>query len=290
MEVYAQRFLEKITYERAVSPHTLRAYKADLKVFLSFCEKNNIKTVNSFEPSHISLWLEELNHHGLSPRSVARKMATAGSFFHFMIDNKIIEKNHFVLFRSPKARKTSPLVVSQNEIFSVLENLPENSLIEKRNKIIFFTLYGTGLRSEELCCIKIKDIFWDRDVLYVLGKGNKERIVPLLPFVKKNLKKWEELRPFVDQGLSSAFFLSHRGKALETSLIRKLTSELPFNHKHFHPHAFRYTFASHLLENNANLRCIQELLGHRKLATTERYTKIGMENLKREYQRFHPHA
>ncbi|MGL5721268.1 MAG: tyrosine-type recombinase/integrase, partial [Brevinema sp.] len=145
-------------------------------------------------------------------------------------------------------------------------------------------------RSEELCMLRCEDIHWEQEVIYILGKGGRERLAPMLPLVKDYLAQWKEVRPLYDKGISNKFFISRTGNELETSFIRKLTANLPFKGKKFHPHAFRYTFASHLLEQGAGLRVIQELLGHQRLSTTERYTKVRIDQLKKQLQQFHPHA
>lgn len=283
-------YFEKLRYEKNLSPHTLRAYISDTKHFTDFFESLSLTSPDALRPEHISQWLESLSGEKLQPRSVARKLAAMASFYRYLNRQSLAVNNPFTLFHAPRARKNTPLTSSPEEMLAVLGALPETTGLEIRNKVIFYTLYGTGIRSEELCTLTLNDISLQRAIIKVMGKGNKERLISLLPPVAEKLSLWLEYRPSFDRGISGALFLSKNGQSLDTSLIRRLTAMLPFKGKHFRPHAFRYSFGSHILEGGADLRSIQELLGHSRLATTERYTKIGIERLRAQYQQFHPHA
>lgn len=291
MRLLLPLYFEKLRYEKNISPHTLRAYISDTNHFADFFESLSLASPDALRPEHISQWLESLSYgEKLQPRSVARRLAAMASFYRYLNRQGLAVNNPFALFHAPRARKNTPLTSSPEEMLAVLDALPETTGLEIRNKVIFYTLYGTGIRSEELCTLSLNDISLQRAIIKVKGKGNKERLVSLLPPVAEKLSLWLELRPSFDRGISKALFLSKNGQSLDTSLIRRLTAMLPFKGKHFRPHAFRYSFGSHMLEGGADLRSIQELLGHSRLATTERYTKIGIERLRAQYQQFHPHA
>ncbi|MGL5254873.1 MAG: tyrosine-type recombinase/integrase [Brevinema sp.] len=290
MNLFIEQYFQKLVYEKSVSPHTLRAYKKDLSDFQEYIISLGIDDFSQITTQHISLWLQQMGIDKISARTKARKMAAVNSFYRFLIEGDICSKNPFSVFKAPKSSKKTPMTSPEQEIIAVLEALPEENPSQIRNKALFFLLYGAGIRSEELCNIRLEDINWSQSLIYILGKGGKQRLAPILPLVQQYLVQWKSVRSLYDKGISNKFFISRTGKDLDTSLIRKLTSTLSFKGKKFHPHAFRYTFASHLLEHGADLRIIQELLGHQKLSTTERYTKVRIDQLKTQLQKFHPHA
>lgn len=291
MDKFLDLFLETLIYEKNYSINTIKAYKKDIIAFQGFLESHE-GVLSDISPIFVSEWLEQLSVKGLAPRSITRKLSVLRSFFNFMVQQNIITKNPFLVFSSVKSTKKIPTTLSIKEMKEVLFKMPEKTILQRRNKAIFLLLYTTGIRSEELCSLSCQDVLFSQGVIRVLGKGKKERLVPLLPITKEALKIWiKEDRVDLDNGESTSLFLSYRGFALTTSMIRKLTKAMSQNlTKRFHPHAFRYTFASHLLEEGANLRHIQELLGHGNLSVTERYTKISIHNLKTKYYQFHPRA
>ncbi|MGL5722741.1 MAG: tyrosine-type recombinase/integrase [Brevinema sp.] len=290
MQTLIERYYQKLIYEKNVSPHTLRAYQKDLEDFSCYMNELNIDDFSLITTQHVSFWLQKMGMKNVSARTRARKMAATKSFYRFLLEENIVVKNPFEVFKAPKTTKKTPTTSPKQEIIAVLEALPEDTPSHIRNKALFFLLYGAGIRSEELCHIRLTDIRWGEGMIYIHGKGGKERIAPILPMVEQYLTQWRDHRPLYDKGLSDKFFISRTGNELETSFIRKITASLPFKGKKFHPHAFRYTFASHLLEHGAGLRVIQELLGHQRISTTERYTKVRVDQLKTALQKFHPHA
>ena len=291
---YMQDFLDRLIYEKQYSSNTIRAYTTDIQSFVDFSIEHDLSW-DDLAPYYISEWLESLNKAKLSPKSVTRKLSSLRSLFVFLVKNKKIDKNPFILFSSPKLKKTIPTTLSQTEIFEMFQTMSTETLLARRNKAMLLLMYTTGIRSEELCALQYKDVNLNNNMIKVLGKGKKERIIPLIPIAQKTIKLWLEDRKLLDRGLSDTLFLSQNGRILTTAMIRKIVQKfstmIPDTiSKNFHPHAFRYTFATHLLENQANLRHIQELLGHASLSVTQRYTNISVTNLQKKFEEFHPRA
>ncbi len=283
-------FLERLYYEKNYSPHTIKAYKEDISLFLLFLDEQNLR-FEEVSPYFVTTWLEHLEKFNLSPKTLSRRLSSLRSFFNFLCLKKILNKNPFLLFTSPKMSKKIPSTLSVKEINHVFDSMPIDTILERRNRHILMFLYMTGIRSEELCNLQCEGVLWSQNLLRVMGKGSKERLVPLIPLAKDILTQWLIDRKELDKKNSNALFISQNGNPLTTSMIRKIVSSIkPHISKGFHPHAFRYTFASQLLESGANLRHIQELLGHANLSVTQRYTKLSIKDLKNKYQQFHPHA
>lgn len=291
---YIRHFLDLLIYEKQYSSNTLKAYQTDIESFVQFSIYHSFSWIEA-SPCHISSWLEFLSKSKLSPKSIARKLSSLRSLFIFLIKSDRIDKNPFILFSSPKLKKTIPTTLSQTEIFEIFYNMPTQNILERRNKAMLILMYATGIRSEELCSLQCSDVKLSNNTIKVLGKGKKERIVPLIPKASEIIESWLDDRKILNQNLSSCLFLSKNGYELTTAMIRKIvqnfSSMIPSTiAKNFHPHAFRYTFATHLLENQANLRHIQELLGHASLSVTQNYTTISITNLQKKFKQFHPRA
>ncbi len=291
---YIRDFLDRLTYEKQYSSNTIKAYSTDIQTFIEFSIENSLSWDN-LAPYHISEWLESLHKLKLSPKSITRKLSSLRSLFVFLVKSKKIETNHFILFSSPKLKKTIPTTLSQKEISEIFQEMSTKTILERRNKTMLLLLYTTGIRSEELCTLQCSNVNLNSRVIKVLGKGKKERIIPLIPIAQEIIKLWLEDRKTLDKDLSDTLFLSQNGRILTTAMIRKIVRKFSIMipntiSKKFHPHAFRYTFATHLLENQANLRHIQELLGHASLSVTQRYTTISITNLQKKFKEFHPRA
>ncbi|MGL4676403.1 MAG: tyrosine-type recombinase/integrase [Brevinema sp.] len=285
---YRDYFLNYLEHYRQYSKNTLVAYMKDIDEFISFLDTYHYSW-KELSPQIISSWFDSKQH--LSPRTVSRKLSVLRNFFHYLMTENVIDSNVFVLFSSPKCPTVIPTTLSVNEMTHLLQDIPSSTILERRNQCILKIMYATGIRSEELCSLKCEQVFFKQNVIKILGKGGKMRLVPIIPPIQRDLELWFEERKNLDQGIDDTVFLSNNGRRLTTSMIRKIVRKYTQSlSKNFHPHAFRYTFASHLLDNQANLRCIQELLGHANLSVTQRYTKISISSLQQKYLQFHPHA
>lgn len=283
-------YLSYMKYQKKYSKHTLRAYEFELMAFDEFLQEQSLSWENLCAKD-ISSWLIYLHKQTLSPRSISRNLSVLRVFFDYLLNKQNIQSNPFILFNAPKSQKKIPTTLTPKEMLYLLENMPTKTVLERRNKCLLFVMYTTGIRAEEICYLPLNKVFIQQKLIRILGKGNKERIMPLIPLAIDYLTQWIEERKLLFRNLDDTLFLSKNGKALTTDMVRKIVYKSSlFLQKKIHPHAFRYTFATHLLDNDANLRYIQELLGHANLSVTQRYTKVSITHLKQKFKQTHPRA
>jgi len=287
-------FIDYLQLEKHYSPHTLKAYLRDLESFLSFAEKefdyDHIKSVNY---GIVRSWIVSLVDSGVSNRSVNRKMSALKTYYKFLMKTGQIAENPMVKHRSLKTAKKIQVPFSQTEIEEVIEKLSEEKGFEGlRNRLMVELFYATGMRRAELINLKLKDISLGQGILKVLGKRNKERILPLLPSINQTLRQYLDERERLDKIVDADFLLlSKRGfKLYETFVYRIINtyfSEASEKVKRS-PHILRHSFATHLLNEGADLNAVKELLGHTSLASTQVYTHNSIAQLKEVYKNAHP--
>jgi tyrosine recombinase XerC len=270
------------------SKHTLRAYKRDLLDFYEYLKRNNL---NYIDISRNSLrgFLIELKEKGLEKRSISRKISSIRSFYRFLMKEGIIEKNPLTTLELPKVDKKLPTFLTEEEVIKLINSPNDKNLIGYRDKLILTFLYSTGMRVSEIVSLKVSQLDLDKGEVIITGKGKKDRIVFLTDEIKDMIKIYLDKR----RKKSNVLFLNRNGKPLTDKGIRLLVEKyakkvVPY--KKVTPHTLRHTFATHLLTNGADLRVVQELLGHTKLSTTQIYTHLTKENLKKIYDNFHPHS
>jgi len=281
-------YLEYILHIKKFSQHTVRAYKQDIQQFLDHFQEGGLK----MDKENIRDFIAVVFYQTRKKTTIARKIYALKSYFTYLRKQGKIAKNPFDVISSPKEDRTLPEILTITEMKTFLDRLPGETFIDLRNRAVFEMLYATGLRISELTGLKRGDIDFSQCLLRVLGKGKKERIVPfhnharevLLTYLAAARKKFTGEREYV--------FLNARGnhitdRAIEM-ILQDLYRDLMQSSKHVYPHLFRHSFATHLLQNGANLRIIQELLGHSNLATTEKYTNLNYEDLLGVYKQFHP--
>lgn len=302
MHIHCKTFLQHLGGERNYSPHTLASYEDDLGHFTQFLSKHfgaarlSLKKVDHLT---IRLFLQDLVEEGYSRRSIARKLACLKSFFRFLNKNNIVEKNPAANVHSPKLEKSLPAVLSEEAVTDLMSQ-PDVSTIEGlRDLAILEMFYGTGIRLSELIQLNWQDINFEEATIKVTGKGSKQRIVPLGRKAKRALTEYGHRRTkilhegFRDETKGAAVFLTQRGKRLSPKSVNVLmnryigrVSEM----KKKSPHVLRHSFATHLLDRGADLRAVKELLGHESLSTTQVYTHVSVERLKKIYAQAHPKA
>ncbi len=288
----ANDFLEDLRREN-VSPHTLRNYALDLEQFAEFLNRGE-----PLDPAAIDLlvlreWLGDLHERGLAVVSIRRKVSAVRSFFQFLLRRGAVARNPAKLLRTPKPPKRLPEVPSEEQTNRLVDGVASDSLgrwFPERDALIFELLYGAGLRVSELVGLNLEDVDRAERWLRVRGKGRKERRVPY------GAKAAAAMEAYVNTRQTSgerALFLNHRGKRLTDRGARgivALYARILEGDSSLHPHTFRHAFATHLLSAGADLRTIQELLGHAQLSTTQKYTQVSLRDLIAVYDKSHPKA
>jgi len=288
-------FRSFLQLEKNLSRNSVEAYTSDitrLYQYLSIRNLNNtIEDVTIEILQQYLLWLADF---GISPRTQARNVSSIKSFFHYLIYTRTIEINPSTLLESPKLGMKLPVVLSVEEINRMVAAIDLSKPEGHRNKAIIETLYGCGLRVSELTKLKLSDIFTTEEFIKVKGKGSKERLVPIgqtaLREIDFYLKNYRNHLP-IDKSAGDILFLNRRGKGLTRVMIFTIVKQLALKagiHKTISPHTFRHSFATHLIEGGANLRAVQEMLGHESILTTEIYTHLDREFLRQSIMEHHP--
>ncbi|MDI3192876.1 tyrosine recombinase XerC [Pseudarthrobacter sp. AL07] len=288
-----------LTAERARSGHTLRAYLSDLRSLLEYAASEGVTDLPGLELGTLRRWLGAQSQAGISRATLARRSATARSFTTWAMREELIETDPALRLRAPKAEKSLPGVLQSQQLLRLLNSLEEaaadGSPVPVRNRAMVELLYATGLRVGELAALDVDDLNPDRRTLRVVGKGNKERTVPYGVPAAVAVDDWlRRARPLLATGHSGpALFLGARGNRVDQRHVRTVVNalfEALGDTSATGPHALRHTAATHLLDGGADLRAVQEILGHSSLATTQIYTHVSVERLRSSYQQAHPRA
>ena len=280
--------------ERNTSPHTLRAYTGDLSNFAEYVDSRNWRDID-----HIAIrgFLSRLYEKGLSKTSVARSLAAVRSLYRWLAQEGMVEQNPAALVSTPKLAKKLARVPTMEEINSVLDgNMPEVAAFAERDRLMLELLYGCGIRNSELVGINLDHIHLKNEIILIRGKGSKERYVPFGEAVGSALAVYLPVRQelLAEQGKSTpALLINARGGRLTTRSVGRIIKKIAVAKglsPEVHPHTLRHAFGTHMLEEGADLRAIQELLGHERLSTTQRYTQLSTKHLLSVYDQTHPRA
>jgi integrase/recombinase XerC len=303
-KVLIDSFLESLVTEKGYSDHTCRAYRKDLKDFFSFLAQPwasgsiHQKRTHSVAPQQVDAGMLRgylsLLHRKHEKTTIARKLSAIRSFYKFLVKKGIILENPAEFILTPKQNKTIPVYLSVDEIFRLLDSIQTDTLLGLRNRAIFETLYSSGIRISELAAMDISDVDFSAALVRVFGKGHKQRIVPVgekalaaITAYRAQLQKQAE----PEAVKSGPLFLNRFQKRLTPRSIARILKKLvgavglltPIS-----PHALRHTFATHMLDAGADLRAVQELLGHKSLSTTQKYTHVSIDRLMETYDKAHP--
>ncbi len=283
-------------YRQDASQQTIRAYVSDLTQFVEFLTPPGATTPKVEEIDLLTLreWVANLFHQGKASVSLRRKIAALRALWKFLLREGVVAQDVARLLALPKLPKTLPVVPSAESVNTLLDRVGEGTTSREtlvRDVAIFELLYGCGLRVSELVGLKLQDIHWADRTLLIRGKGRKERLVPCTEKVMNALRRCIDTRPV--QGTVDSVFLTPTGKILSDRSVRRvLTSyaEALSSLQGLHPHTLRHAYATHLLREGADLRSIQELLGHAQLSTTQKYTQVSLTDLMSVYDKAHPRA
>lgn len=289
---YIEEFINYLLFEKKYSSNTINSYKEDLLKFQNYCDNNKIKICKA-DKNDIQNYIQTLGK-AMNMNSVSRNISTLKSFYKFLMLNKNATKNPLTSIKNPKIKKALPKVLSEEEINTLLDiNL--NNDFDYRNKAMLELMYSSGLRVSELINLKVNDVDLDDSVVRIFGKGSKERIVPLSQYAVEALDDYINFYrgKLFKHGQNDFLFLNNHGLPMTRQgffkIIKKLAKEKEIK-TDFSPHTLRHSFATHLLKNGADLRSIQELLGHSDVSSTQIYTHITNERLQNNYIEFHPHG
>jgi len=289
MEKYIEKFMRYLEIEKNYSEHTITNYKLDLKDFKKFLGDTELEKVDYLA---LRKYLAVLKERNLGTRTVGRKLSTLRSFFKFLIRDGLLKTNPIVILSSPKLEKHLPAFMTEDEVTRLIESaFPRNELDELslRNRAILETFYSTGIRISELVGLDLEDIDFIGGIVKVMGKGKKERLAPIGDTATLSIRKYLDRR----KKQADALFLNKNGKRITTRGVRGIFGKyirLAGIRQGISPHTLRHSFATHLLNRGADLRTVQELLGHANLSTTQIYTHLTTDRLKSVYDKAHPRA
>ncbi|WP_411844418.1 tyrosine recombinase XerC [Salinicoccus sp. HZC-1] len=286
---YLEQFLDQLTFQRNLSEHTVTNYRRDIREFENFLETEDL-SIERFKYMDARNYLNHLYENKLKKSTVSRKISALRSFYNYLLDRNIVAANPFSSLPNPKQEKSLPGFLYENEINALFEGLNQNSSMYNRDSALLELLYATGIRASELLSLKLSNIDFNHSIIKVTGKGGKERVIPFGERASHALQNYIEAhRDAID--LCGSLWINHRNGPLTSRglryvldmMVKKSASDF-----HIHPHKIRHSFATHMLNNGADLRAVQELLGHESLSTTQRYTHVSKEQLRKTYLKHHP--
>lgn len=292
MNKHISDFINYLTIEKNYSKHTIQNYESDLELYISYFHNKNILNINKQDIREYLKYLDELNY---KTSSISRMLSSLRSFYNYLLRNQDVTTNPFKNIKNPKKEKKLPNFIKYEELEKILKTCHKDDPLGIRNQLIIELFYSTGIRISELINIKVQDIDFSNNIIKVLGKGDKERIVYFGSYALKSINKYlNESRDILLKGKQSKYlFLNHLGNHLTDRGVRdimeRVIKESTVKNK-ISPHTLRHTFATHMLNEGADLKTVQELLGHSSLSTTGIYTHVSNERLRNIYLKSHPRS
>ncbi len=300
MKGYLDRYLHFLSLEKNASANTLASYRLDITRYLAFLQSRQVTDLRGISSDHVARFLGELRERKLSPRSVNRSFSAVKGFHRFLLIEGLVRVNPTDAVTPPRLGRTLPGVLTPEEVALILQQ-PRVSEQDRRSlwlrdRAILETLYATGMRVSELITVRQADLEAEQEIVRVFGKGSKERLVPIGKSALRWIERYRnECRSrLLKRGVAQdVLFLNARGGPMTRMAVWKIVQNYARRSgigKEVHPHTFRHSFATHLLEGGADLRAVQEMLGHSDISTTQVYTHIDREYLKEVHRTFHPRA
>lgn len=296
MEDNMKDFMHFLLVEKGLAKNTLVSYERDLKAYSKYIKNVENCTIKEIQRSQIIGFLSFLKDNGKSSKTIARHIASIRAFHQFLLRDRVVEEDPTVHIETPQAERTLPKVLSMEEVEALLEFPHKKDHFGVRDKAMLELLYATGIRVSELINLNIDDIHLMMGFIRCIGKGNKERIIPIGGAATTAIQMYlneARSRFFTGKEKDDALFLNHHGKRLTRQGFWKILKQIGKEariEKEITPHTLRHSFATHLLENGADLRAVQEMLGHADISTTQIYTHVTKTRLKDVYSQFHPRA
>ena len=295
MKTFLEDYITILRVEKNLSPKSIEAYKRDLTRYIDFLEEEkDINNLEEISPKHIRGFIRVLNDAHLAPASITRSFSSIRSYHSFLSGENLVQQNPSQLLDAPKPSRKLPVVLAVEEVNKILGVIDTAKPLGRRDLAILEVLYSAGVRVSELCDLRMIDLVLDSDMIRVTGKGNKERFVPIGPRAQECINNYLKFdRPTLskkDKNLGK-IFLSRNGRPLTrmtVNIILKKWAQVSGLKKKVSPHTFRHSFATHLLEGGADLRVVQEMLGHVDISTTQIYYDMDREHLKEVHRSFHP--
>ena len=285
-------FIDYLRFERRLSKNTIVSYQRDLEKYRFFLNLSKIKEILNVSNDQILYFLEFL-YKTQNSSSVSRILSTLRTFYKYLVRDGKIQKNPFSSIKNPKQPKKILEILDEQEVKKFLESIPSSSYLELRDKAMFELLYSCGMRVSEIVDLKLSDIDFDEGLIRFIGKGNKERITPIGDSAKDCLEKYIRAARYnlERERKSENVFLNRNGQKLTRQgfwkILKKYAGKANVS-KNLYPHLFRHSYATHMLERGADLRIVQELLGHSSISTTQIYTNINKKHIKETYFKYHP--
>ncbi|HET7629049.1 MAG TPA: tyrosine recombinase XerC [Bacillales bacterium] len=296
-ELHIQAYVDYLRIEKNYSDHTVSGYRKDIEQFMLFMRQQAIECFAAVSYADVRLYLTELHANGYARRTISRKLSCLRSMYRFLEREAMIEDNPFAGVRTPKAGMQLPEFFYKEELERLFSVSDRTTALGQRNQALLELLYASGLRVSECCGLRVHDIDPFVGTVFVKGKGRKERYVPVGSYAL------DAIAAYLDDGRKALLakghletdrlFLNYRGEPLSERGVRKILNDMMTNaalHLHISPHVLRHTFATHLLNEGADLRAVQELLGHSNLSSTQVYTHVTKERLREVYRNHHPRA
>lgn len=293
MSSYLRGYAAYLKLERSLSAASVEAYLHDVNLFLQYSNGKDIHSVTPADIEQFTVFILEL---GMSARSQARILSGIKSFFNYLVLEKEIEVSPAELIESPRLKRHLPDTLSYGEIMAMLDSIDLSTIEGRRNRAMLETLYACGLRVSELVSLSISMLYLDDGFVRIIGKGNKERLVPIGKTAIQQIRSYIEndrCHIPIQKGSENIVFLNKRGTALSRVMVFKIIKETAAAagiHKSVSPHTFRHSFATHLIEGGADLRAVQDMLGHESITTTEIYTHLDRRYLQETIEKYHPQA
>ncbi len=287
-----QSFLRHLISERRLSTHTASSYRIDLACLVVFCDKQAIDDWSQVDGQRVREFAAAEHRRGISPRSIQRRLSATRSFFNYLVREGTIKNNPGIDIQAPKGKKRLPATLDADQMAKLLE-FRADATLDVRDKAIMELFYSSGLRLSELVNLDLPDVDLRDRTVRLLGKGNKTRIVPIGRYAIDALNAWLKERVFISTPEATAVFVARTGERIGPRIIQQRLAEWAKKQGlgvHIHPHMFRHSFATHLLESSQDLRGVQELLGHANIATTQVYTHLDFSHLAKIYDAAHPRA